>query len=243
MNRTLVLAAVAAAALGGASLTGLTIAQSVPDTAIAPAPGLNRTISVSGSGRSAAAADRAVLTLSVVTEAKAPREALEANNKAMTAVIEALKTLGYGVTDIQTSGIGLNAVYDNTAYVSKLVGYTATNGITLKVKDITRLGEILDLAVTAGVNRVDGLTFDVADKAASLSEARVAAMKDARAKAELMAGALGATVGRPITVSESYASDRPVAMQTMNVADAAAVPIASGQVGMEAQVSVVFELN
>ena len=61
MNRTLVLAAVAAAALGGASLTGLTIAQSVPDTAIAPAPGLNRTISVSGSGRSAAAADRAVL--------------------------------------------------------------------------------------------------------------------------------------------------------------------------------------
>ncbi|MFT3811240.1 MAG: SIMPL domain-containing protein [Micropepsaceae bacterium] len=244
MNRTLVLAAVAAAALGGAAVTNLAGAQSASDI-VQPAPGpqVSRTISVNGSGRSAAAADRAVLTLSVVTEAPNPREALEKNNTAMTAVIAALKSLGYGVTDIQTSGLSLNAVYDHSSSIAKLVGYTANNGITLKVKDVSRLGEILDLAVSAGINRVDGLTFDVADKDAALSEARVAAMKDARAKAELMATALGAAVGRPISISESYSSPQPVAMQTMNAADSAAVPIASGQVGMEAQVSVVFELN
>lgn len=246
MNRTLVLAAVAAAALGGAAATNFATAQSASDIVQpgpAAGPQVSRTITVNGSGRSAAAADRAVLTLSVVTEAPDPREALDKNNTAMTAVIAALKELGYGVTDIQTSGLGLNAVYDHTSSIAKLVGYTANNGITLKVKDVARLGEILGLAVTAGINRVDGLTFDVADKEAALSEARVAAMKDARAKAELMATALGAAVGRPISISESYSSPQPIAMQTMNAADASAVPIASGQVAMEASVSVVFELN
>jgi uncharacterized protein YggE len=245
MTRTLVLAAIAAAALSGAAVTNLAGAQSASDIVVPvppPALQITRTISVSGSGQSAAAADRAVLTLSVDSEGTTPREALDRNNTSMQAVIDTLKSLGYGVTDIQTSGLGLNAKYDTTGPVAKLIGYVASNGIVLKVKDVARLGEILDLTVTAGANRIDGLTFDVANKDAALSEARIAAMKDARAKAELMASALGASVGRPITVSESYSSNRPVAMQTMNAADAS-VPIASGQVGLEAQVSVVFELN
>jgi len=160
----------------------------------------------------------------------------------MQAVIDALKSLGYGVTDIQTSGLGLNPSYDNSGPVSKLVGYQASNGVVLKVKDVSRLGEILDLTVKAGANRIDGLTFDVADKDAALSEARIAAMKDARAKAELMAGALGLTVGRPMTVTETWTSNQPVALQTRNAASVS-VPIAAGQVGLEAQVSIVFELN
>ncbi len=160
----------------------------------------------------------------------------------MQAVIDALKSLGYGVTDIQTSGLGLAPSYDTSGPVAKLIGYQASNGVTLRVKDVARLGEILDLTVTAGANRIDGLAFDVANKDAALSEARVAAMKDARAKAELMASALGASVGRPITITESWSSNQPVAMQTMNAASAS-VPIASGQVGLDAQVSIVFELN
>lgn len=243
MSRSLILAAVAAAALGGGAVANWAGAQSASDI-VQPAPAYQapRTISVNGFGRSAATADLAILTLSVSTEGKTPREALDKNNASMQAVIDALKGLGYGVTDIQTSGLGLNPVYDNSGPVSKLTGYQANNGVMLKVKDISRLGEILDLTVTAGANRIDGLTFDVVNKDAALSEARVAAMKDARAKAELMATALGAAVGRPMTISESYSSNQPVAMQTMNAASAT-VPIASGQVGLEAQVSVVFELN
>jgi len=245
MHRTLVLAAIAAAALSGAAITNLAGAQSAYDLvgpAAPPAPYISRTIAVSGSGQSAAAADRAILTLSVDSEGTTPREALDKNNASMQAVIDGLKSLGYGVTDIQTSGLGLSPIYDHSGSVAKLIGYKATNGVMLKVKDVARLGEILDLTVTAGANRIDGLTFDVANKEAALSEARIAAMKDARAKAELMATALGASVGRPITVSESWSSNQPVAMQTMNAADAS-VPIASGQVGLEAQVSVVFELS
>lgn len=243
MSRSMILAAIAATALGGAALAPMAGAQSASDAVQAqPAPQIARTITVNGSGRSAAAADLAVLTLSVSTDGATPREALDKNNAAMQSVIDALKSLGYGVTDIQTSGLGLNPTYDTSGPVSKLIGYQASNGVTLKVKDISRLGEILDLAVNAGANRIDGLSFDIANKDAALAEARIAAIKDARAKAELMAGALGATIGRPVTVSESWSSNQPVAMQTMNAA-AASVPIATGQVGLEAQVSVVFELN
>jgi uncharacterized protein YggE len=243
MSRSVILAAIAAAALSGAALTSFAGAQSTPATEQPNAAHqLPRTITVSGAGTTAAAADLAILRLSVATEGTTPREALDKNNTAMQAVIDALKSLGYGVTDIQTSGLGLNPIYDTSGNVAKLIGYSATNGVMLKVKDIARLGEILDMTVSAGANRIDGLTFDVANKDAALSEARVAAMKDARAKAELMAAALGVTVGRPITISESYSSNQPVAMQTMNAADAS-VPIATGQVGLEAQVSVVFELN
>lgn len=245
MSRSMILAAVAAAALGGAALAPLAGAQSTPDIAPpapSPAQQVTRTITVNGSGHSAAAADLAVLTLSVSTEGATPGEALDKNSAAMQAVIDALKSLGYGVTDIQTSGLGLNPSYDNSGPVSKLVGYQASNGVVLKVKDVSRLGEILDLTVKAGANRIDGLTFDVADKDAALSEARIAAMKDARAKAELMAGALGLTVGRPMTVTETWTSNQPVALQTRNAASVS-VPIAAGQVGLEAQVSIVFELN
>lgn len=243
MTRSMILAAVAAAALGGAALAPHAGAQSASDIVQpVPAPAIPRTIAVNGSGSSAAAADLAILRLSVTSDGTTPREALDRNNTSMQAVIDALKSLGYGVTDIQTSGLGLEPVYDTSGAVAKLIGYQASNGVTLKVKDVARLGDILDLTVTAGANRIDGLTFDIANKEAALSEARVAAVKDARAKAELMASALGASVGRPVSITESYSSNQPVAMQTMNAASAS-VPIASGQVGLEAQVSIVFELN
>ncbi len=243
MSRPVILAAIAAATLGGAALAPLAGAQSASDTVVPAPAAINRTISVNGVGRSAAAPDMAILSLSVVTDAATPREALDKNSAGMTAVVDALKSLGYGVTDIQTVGLSLAPAYDYSNATPRLTGYTATNGLTLKVKDVARLGEILDLTVTAGANRIDGLAFDVVNKDAALSEARVAAVKDARAKAELMATALGATIGRPVSVSESYTTDRPVAMQSMNAAAAASVPIAAGQVGLEAQVTVVFELN
>lgn len=232
----------AALLTASAAITTVALRPSSAQAETTAAPAINRTISISGSGKSAMTPDIAILSLGVSLNAPTAREALDQNNKAMQAVIDGLKSLGFGVTDIQTSGLSLSAVYDNSGYPAKLTGYQATNGITLKVKDLTRLGEILDLTVTAGANQINGLTFDVQDKTKALEEARVAAMKDARAKAELMAGALGAGVGRPISISESYVSDRPMAMQTMNAADAS-VPIATGQVGLEAQVSVVFELN
>ncbi|BCW88687.1 26 kDa periplasmic immunogenic protein [Alphaproteobacteria bacterium SO-S41] len=235
-----VLALATAALLSTAALTTLTAAPAHGETEAAPQP--PRTISITGKGDSAMTPDIARLSLGVTSSAPTAREALDANNKSMQAVIDGLKSLGLGVTDIQTSGLSLSPIYDTSGSVAKLTGYQARNGVALKVKDISRLGEILDLTVSAGANEINGLSFDVQDKDAAIADARVAAMKDAKAKADLMAGALGAVVGRPLSISESYMSDQPMQMQTMNAASVD-VPIATGQVGLTAQVSVVFELN
>lgn len=205
---------------------------------------MTRTITVSGSGRADVAPDIAVLSLGVTSDGPTAREALDKNNQSMAAVIEALKTLGFGVTDMQTSGLSLSAQYDYNVQPARLTGYQAVNGVTLRVKDIGRLGEILDLVVTAGANQVNGLTFDVADKGKALTDARLKAMANSKAKADLMAGAAGTSVGRVISISEGYVSSPgPVPVQTMRAESASDVPIASGQVGLEAQVNIVYELN
>lgn len=237
------LAAATAALISGAVAATL-YAQPVPAAEAVAAPSISRTISVSGRGHADVAPDIAVLTLGVATDGATPREALDKNNAAMTAVMDGLKTLGFGVTDMQTSGLAVNAQYDYNTQPAKLTSYQAVNGITLRVKDISRLGEILDLVVSAGANQINGLSFDVADKEKALTDARMKAVADAKAKADLMAGAAGTSVGRVISISEgTISSPGPMPVQTMRADSAAAVPIASGEVGLEAQVYVVYELN
>lgn len=210
----------------------------------AAASSVSRTISVTGTGRSDVAPDIAILSLGVTSSGATGREALDANTKAMSAVMDGLKTLGFGDGDIQTAGLSLNSNMDYSSNPPRPAGFQAINGVTLKVRDIQKLGEILDTTVTNGANLINSLTFDVADKAAALNEARVQAVKDARAKAEIMAGAAGATVGRVVAISEGYVSSpAPISTQAIRAEAAAPVPIAAGQVGLEVQVSVVFELN
>lgn len=245
MTRTRLLAS--AAVLSVAAAAGLALAgppPQGPEPMASAAAATSRTISVTGTGRSDLAPDIAILSLGVNSSAATGREALDINNKAMTSVIDGLKTLGFGVTDMQTTGLSLSSVFDYSSPQPRVTGYQAINGVTLKVKDLQRLGEILDIAVTNGANQINGLSFDVADKTAAMNEARTKAIQDARAKAELMAGAAGASVGRVLSIGEGYVSSpAPVATQTMRADSAASVPIAAGQVGLEAQVSVVFELN
>jgi uncharacterized protein YggE len=236
--------AAAAAALISGAIASAVYSQPEPASEPAVTASVSRTISVSGTGRADVAPDVAVLSLGVSSDAATAREALDRNNAAMSAVMESLKTLGFGVTDMQTTGLSLSAQYDYNVQPARLIGYQAVNGVTLRVKDIARLGEILDLVVSAGANQVNGLSFDVADKGKALADARLKAMADARAKADLMAGAAGTSVGRVISISEGYVSTPgPVPVQTMRAESASSVPIASGQVGLEAQVNIVYELN
>lgn len=239
MTRLTILAA-ALALSTAAGLSAAASAESVAAPAAAMAP--IRTITVSGHGVSNLAPDAATLNLGVSAEAPTAAEALKKNAEAMTAVIEALKTLGFGVTDIQTNGLGLSPVYSYENNTQTLQRYQATNGVTLRVKDIARIGEVLDLVVAKGANQVNGLSFDVSDKAAALNDARARAIEDAKAKADMMAKAVGASVGKVVNVSEGWSGgDRPVAMQSAR-ADAA-TPIAPGEIGVEATVSITYELN
>ncbi|MCC6918325.1 MAG: SIMPL domain-containing protein [Alphaproteobacteria bacterium] len=231
----------AAVVLSGAVSTAV-LAQPTPGDPAASS--ISRTITVSGSGHTEMAPDIAVLSLGVTSDGATAREALDKNSGAMGAVIDGLKELGFGVTDMQTTGLSVNAQYDYNTQPARLIGYLASNGITLRVKDISRLGEILDIVVSKGSNQINGLSFDVADKTAAMNEARLKAVADAKAKADLLAGAAGMTVGRVITMSEGYVSSpSPVPVQTMRADSAASVPTAAGQVGLDALVNIVYELN
>ncbi len=205
----------------------------------------NRTISVTGIGSVRATPDIAILSLGISHKGATAKEAMDQTSGTMNAVIEGLKSLGFGVTDMQTTGLSLNPVYeDGYNASSKLMGFVASNGVTLRVKDLGRLGEIIDLVVSKGANTVNGLTFDVMDKTAATVDARTKALQDAKTKAEQMAAALGASIGRPVSITENYtSSDGAQMVQTMRTDTSPSTPVAPGEVGLDVSVSVVFELN
>lgn len=208
-------------------------------------------ISVSGEGRSAVAPDMAVLSFSVVSDAKTAREALDANNKSMTDVLKALKDAGIAERDLQTSGFAINPQYqypDNSDGGNKppvLTGYQVANSLTIRVRDLTKLGSIIDQAVTLGVNQGGSIFFTNDKPEAALTEARKAAVADAMEKAKVLSQAAGVSLGRVVEISENSRAPEPVPMmRAMSKEYAAdAVPVAAGENTYNVSVNVTFAIK
>lgn len=229
---SLVLAASAPAAL----------AQSAPD-AIFRATTLN----LSAFGETRVAPDKAAISLAVVTEAPTAQAALAANATQMTKVMAALKKAAVAPKDIQTSGLNLQAQYD---YVEnnppRLRGYQASNQVSVTVRDLARLGAVVDAAVASGVNQVAGISFGVSDPSAAEDAARQAAVKSLTAKSQLYAAATGYKVARLVSLSEnggySDPSPRPMmAMARMEKMDS--TPVAPGEITIRVDLASVYELT
>lgn len=229
----------------------LALAASLAFPAVASAadPAKTPRIVVSGEGESAVKPDIAMLSLSVMREAKTARAALDANNDAMAAVIAAMKAAGIAERDLQTAGIQINPRYNYTnkadgSQEAELVAYQVTNTLSVRVRDIDKTGDILDKAVTLGVNQGGGISFTNENPAAALTEARKKAVADAIAKAKTLAEAAGASVGRVLEITDQTFSPGPVSMNA-KMLDAArsAVPIESGENTYNVQVNVTFELK
>lgn len=225
-----------------AALTALQLAA-VPAFADEPAP----RISMSGEGSVAAAPDMATIRLGVASQAATAAEALRANTTDLAKVLEDLKTLGMEPRDMQTSGLRLNPVWDHSKEGSAPVisGYEANNGLTLRVRDLSRLGETLDRAVQMGANTFDGLSFDLVDSQALADEARALAVADARRRAELIATAAGVRLGRILSIEEGDGAR--VVMQSAEFARAASavmdkVPTEGGEVDVKVTVNIVWEI-
>src|SRR5690606_31668871 len=144
-------------------------------------------IMVTGEGETAVAPDLALLSLSVMREAKSAREALDANNDAMAAVIAAMKASGIEERDLQTSGFHIAPRYNYTnepdgSQNAELVAYQVTNTLSVRVRDLAKAGEILDKSVSLGVNQGGGISFTNDDPSKALTEARKLAVADAMAK-------------------------------------------------------------
>ena len=206
-------------------------------------------IIVSGEGEATAAPDLAMLTLSVMREAKTARAALDANNDAMAAVIAAMKSAGIADRDLQTAGIQINPRYNYTndpdgTQKAELVAYQVTNTLSVRVRDIDKTGEILDKAVTLGVNEGGGISFTNVDPSTVITQARKKAVSDAMAKAKTLAEAAGVSVGKVVEISEQSYAPQPMPMSAKSFDSArAAVPIQAGENSYRVQVNVTFEIK
>ncbi|MFN7055927.1 SIMPL domain-containing protein [Hyphomonas sp.] len=212
------------------------------------------TIQLSAESRVNRAPDIAFITAGVTQERATAGEAMAAQSAAMNGVFEALRASGVADRDMQTSGLSLSPRYD---YIEtpgrdgrirgeqRLAGYVASNQVTVRVRDLANLGETLDRMVASGGNTISGISFAIDDDKPLRNEARANAMKEAIAKAELYASAAGLRVGRIVTIREGYeASPQPMPMARMAMAEAMdmSTPVAGGEVGITANVSVLFEL-
>jgi uncharacterized protein YggE len=228
------------------ALAGVLLISAIsPELAIQDEPVDNapqRTINVSGSGQVSAPPDIAVVTLGVQTEAEEAAAALEANNEQMQSLGDVLGEADIPGEDIQTQVVRLSPRYEVSPTDNgqqELVGYTATNVVEVRVRDIDAVGGILDAAVQAGGNRIDSIRFEISDPAEYLDQAREVAWNDAQNKAEQLAGLADSELGAVLTISESGRVPQPFVERAVMADTAAAVPIEPGSqtIGVDLQVT------
>jgi uncharacterized protein YggE len=210
-------------------------------------------ITVVGEGEMAASPDMAILSLSVLREADTARAALDQDNKAMADVIDAMKKAGIAERDLQTSGLSIDPRYSTVKpdgkpqEEPKIIGYRALNSLTVRVRDLGKLGAIIDKSVSLGVNQGGDITFTNDDMSKPMEEARKRAMLDAIARARTLTEAAGVKTGKILEISEqSYRPmPRPMAMKARSFAAAAedSVPVQAGENTYHATVTVTFEIE
>lgn len=208
------------------------------------------TLILNGLGEVSAAPDQVTITMGVVTQGDTAAEALAENTERLSAVFDVLDSAGIDGRDRQTSGLSINPIWErergNNPPPPKIVGYTVSNNVSVRVRDLGNLGAVLDAVVRDGANNFQGLSFGVENAQPLQDEARKAAVADALRKAELYAEAMGVELGPIRSIGES-GSAPPMMMRAEAAmafaADAAPVPIAGGEVTFRANVSITWELD
>ena len=217
------------------------LAASLPALADAAPP----TLSVTGEAQVSVAPDLAQIDGGVTTEAKTAREASEANNKAMAAILPALKAAGIAETDIQTARLSLFPQSPSSKLQPsgpvQITGYRASNRVTIRVRDVTKVAATIDALVAAGANEIGGINFMVSQESKLLDDARVKAIEDARRKAEIYAKAANVRLGAPVSISEE-GSAGPVPVGRAQFKANVGAQVAPGEETLRVSVSVSYEI-
>lgn len=210
-------------------------------------------IVVAGEGSMAIAPDMAVLNMTVTREAATAREALSANSKAMKKVLAAMMAEGIAKRDLQTANFSIHPKYsrpprqgNGASEAARIIAYTVRNGLTVRVRELDKVGEVLDQAVTLGVNEGGNILFTNSDASDAIKRARVKAVQQARQKAATLAAAADVKVGRVLEITEQSHNPRPMPMARAEMslaASADAVPIAGGENTYQVSVNVTFEIQ
>ena len=232
-------------------LLGL-VTACAPIAAEAQAPAATaatRTLTAQGEGKVYLTPDLAYVFIGVHTEADSVGTALSNNSAQAQAVSSSLKELGVDPKDIQTSAFNVypQQQYDNNGKQTKVV-YVVDNTVNVTVRDLSKLGQILDASVKTGANSISGIQFDVKDKPTAIAEARKLAIDDARKQAQDLAAAGGVTLG-DLQSLNVYSNGSPTPVfegkggggSTLSVA--ASVPVSSGQLVIIMDATLIYEMK
>jgi uncharacterized protein len=209
----------------------------------APLPALaGGTITVTGEGAVQTVPDQATVSLGVSTNGPTAAAAMAANSTAMTTVVSRLKDAGIAEADLQTSNLFLSANWGgHDTGTPMVVDYTASNMLSVRVRDISTTGAVLDAAVTDGANAVNGISFGLADPKPAMDEARARAVADARDRAGVLAAAAGVRLGAIVSIAEGGGHSGPAPMFRAD-AESAPTPVQTGEIAVTATVTVTWEL-
>ena len=203
------------------------------------------TLSLTATGQTRLAPDMATLTLGVTAEGPTAALALQKDAARMAEVIAALRRQGVAERDIQTTNLSVQAQYafpQNQPL--QLTGYQASNQVTVAVRELSRLGAVVDGVAGGGVNEINGLSFGLKDPAAAEDAARLKAVAALKAKADLYAKATGYTLGRLVNLSEGggYTPGLVRPLPLMALAKVASTPVEAGELEVRIEVSGVYEM-
>jgi uncharacterized protein YggE len=233
----------AAATLGGC---GGDSSKSTAKAALAAATSTGTTgptINVAGHGEVDGTPDVMTVTMGVQTSDPSAQAALQRNNQRATALINALKAHGVADKDIQTVDLNVSPNFDNRFHVT---GYSASNTVTAKLRDLSKAGSVIDAAaLTAGQDvRMQGVSFSIDNTSDLVAKARADAVKDAVAQARQLAAAAGVTLGAIRTIDDTGMNvPSPVYLGPIHsAAGTAAVPVQPGSQQLSVDVTVVFDI-
>lgn len=205
-------------------------------------------LSLTGRSEVQAAPDLATISIGVITQGMNARAAAQANNRAMSEAVDSLKAAGIEARDLQTSSYSLQPLYasdPNRNITSRIAGYRVSNMLIVQIRDLSRVGDILERALSLGANNVNGPIFSLANPEVKRNEARRAAMADALARAKLYADGLGFRLGRVLLVreGETFNHTRSLTAELRaSPSSAQPPPIEAGETTISANLSVDWEI-
>lgn len=204
------------------------------------------TMIVSGQGKVTAAPDLAYINLGVTTEHENAKAAQQENTKLMNEVVNRMKGAGVSAQDIKTTNYNIypQYSYNQKTGESKIKGYSVSNSVLVTVRDLSKLGALIDLASEGGSNVISGISFGLSDYEKYYNLALKSAVEIAKKRAETMGAGLGINLKTPISISESGTSAPVINYREISYAKkemASATPIEPGSMDITATVSVTYE--
>ena len=205
-------------------------------------------ITVMAQGKASAEPDLAMITIGVQTRDAGARPAAEKNDSRMNDVMDALLELGVAEEDIQTVDYCVRAEIDWDDDEQRVIGYVVSNSVLVKLREMEKVGDVLDAVTAAGANNVYGIQFTFDDPSALREEARAEAMVEARKKAEALAQLAGVGLGKPRYINESFMESPPFYLEPIYAVAAergigGGAPVQPGQLEIAVQVQVTYDIG